>query len=40
MKQHRHQLMITYRDSQAMAVLNTAKECGIDVPNEIPSVVV
>ena len=26
MKEHHHSLMITYRDSQAMAVLNTAKE--------------
>ncbi len=40
MKQHRHQLMITYRDSQAMAVLNTAKECGIDVPNDMELVCV
>ncbi len=35
MKTNRHQLMITYRDSQAMAVLNTAKEMGIAVPEEL-----
>lgn len=35
MKQHKHQLMITYRDSQAMAVLNTAKEAGISIPEEM-----
>ncbi len=35
MQQHRHALMITYRDSQAMAVLNTAKEAGIKVPEEM-----
>jgi len=35
MKEHRHALMITYRDSQAMAVLNTAKEVGIRVPEDM-----
>lgn len=35
MKDHRHSLMITYRDSQAMAVLNTAKEAGISIPDEM-----
>ncbi len=35
MKSNRHQLIITYRDSQAMAVLNTAKEAGISVPDEM-----
>lgn len=32
---HRHEVMITYRDSQAMAVLNTAKECGIRIPEDM-----
>ena len=27
--------MITYRDSQAMAVMNTAKEAGISIPDEM-----
>lgn len=35
MKSNRHELVITYRDSQAMAVLNTAKEAGISVPNDM-----
>jgi len=35
MKTNRHALMITYRDSQAMAVLNTAKEAGISIPEEM-----
>lgn len=35
MKEHHHSLMITYRDSQAMAVLNTAKEAGISIPEEM-----
>lgn len=40
MKQHKHQLIITYRDSQAMAVLNTVKEMNIQVPNEMEIVCV
>lgn len=35
MKTKQHQLVITYRDSQAMAVLNTAKEAGISVPEDM-----
>lgn len=35
MKEKQHQLVITYRDSQAMAVLNTAKEAGICVPEDM-----
>ncbi len=35
MKEHHHSLMITYRDSQAMAVLNTAKEAGISIPEDM-----
>ncbi len=35
MKEHHHSLMITYRDSQALAVLNTAKEAGIAIPEEM-----
>ena len=31
---HRHQLIITYRDSQAIAVLNTCSENGIKIPEE------
>lgn len=32
---NRHEIMITYRDSQALAVLNTAKECGLSVPDDM-----
>ncbi len=32
--EHRHQLIITYRDSQAIAVLNTCSEKGIRVPED------
>lgn len=32
---HRHQLVIANRDSQAMAVLNTAREHGISVPDDM-----
>lgn len=32
---HKHDLVITYRDSQAMAVLNTARENGISIPDEM-----
>lgn len=35
MKKKTHQLVITYRDSQAMAVLNTAKEAGISIPDDM-----
>lgn len=35
MKEKQHKLVITYRDSQAMAVLNTAKEAGISVPDDM-----
>ncbi|MDO4377646.1 MAG: LacI family DNA-binding transcriptional regulator [Erysipelotrichia bacterium] len=31
---HTHKLVITLRDSQAMAVLNTCKENGIDIPKD------
>ena len=31
----RHDVVITYRDSQAMAVMNTAKEAGISIPDEM-----
>lgn len=34
-KNHRHDLVITYRDSQAMAVLNSAKEAGYSVPDDM-----
>lgn len=30
-----HDVVITYRDSQAMAVMNTAKEAGISIPDEM-----
>lgn len=33
-KQHKHKLVITYRDSQAIAVLNTCNENGIKIPEE------
>lgn len=34
-KTHKHQLVITYRDSQAMAVLNSAKENDIAIPDDM-----
>ena len=34
-KTHKHQMVLTYRDSQAIAVLNTAIENGISVPDEL-----
>ncbi|MFV0380517.1 MAG: LacI family DNA-binding transcriptional regulator [Anaerorhabdus sp.] len=34
LKQHKHQLIIANRDSQAMAILNAASENGINVPEE------
>lgn len=30
-----HDVVITYRDSQAMAVMNTAKEAGISIPDDM-----
>ena len=30
-----HDVVITYRDSQAMAVLNTAKEAGLNIPEDM-----
>lgn len=39
-KHHQHELIITYRDSQAMAVLNTAKETGIAIPDAMELVCV
>lgn len=36
----KHDLMITYRDSQAMAVLNTTKELGMSIPNDLELVCV
>ncbi|MDH6366322.1 MULTISPECIES: LacI family DNA-binding transcriptional regulator [Breznakia] len=35
-----HEFVFTYRDSQAMAVLNVAKEVGIDIPNDMQLVCV
>lgn len=35
LKQHHHDVMLTYRDSQAMAVLNSASENNIQVPNDM-----
>lgn len=35
-----YDVVITYRDSQAMAVLNTAKEAGISIPDEMELVCV
>lgn len=34
-KDHKHEIIVTYRDSQAMAVLNTAKEAEISIPDEL-----
>lgn len=34
-KTHTHKLVIAHRDSQAFAVLNTAAECGISIPNDM-----
>ena len=39
-RDHRADVMIGYRDSQAMAILNTAKEAGIKVPEELEIVCV
>ena len=35
LKENRPEVVITYRDSQAMAVMNTAKEAGISIPEEM-----
>ena len=35
LKDHRHSLVLTNRDSQAIACINAAKEIGIDIPNEM-----
>ncbi|MBQ9046932.1 MAG: LacI family DNA-binding transcriptional regulator [Solobacterium sp.] len=40
MKDHKYDLMIGHRDSQAMAILNAAKESGISVPDEMEIVCV
>ena len=34
-KTHKHPLVITYRDSQAMAVLNSAKENNLSIPDDM-----
>ncbi len=34
-QQNHHDVVITYRDSQAMAVMNVAKEEGISIPNDL-----
>lgn len=39
-KTHRHQLVLTYRDSQALSVLNSATENGIKVPDDMEVVCV
>lgn len=36
----KHDLVITYRDSQAMAVLNTTKEVGMNIPEDLELVCV
>lgn len=36
----RHDLIITYRDSQAMAVINTTKEIGLSIPDDLELVCV
>jgi LacI family transcriptional regulator len=40
LKDHHYDLMIGNRDSQAMAIVNTARENGIDVPNDMEVVCV
>ena len=37
---NRHDLIITYRDSQAMAVINTTKEVGLSIPDDLELVCV
>ncbi|MDY6062484.1 MAG: LacI family DNA-binding transcriptional regulator [Erysipelotrichaceae bacterium] len=39
-KEHKHQLIIANRDSQAMAILNSARENGIAIPDEMEIVCV
>lgn len=39
-KDHKHELVIVNRDSQAIAVLNAARENGYDVPNDLEVVCV
>ncbi len=39
-KDHKHKVMIANRDSHALAVLNTAKEANIDIPNDVELVCV
>lgn len=40
LKDHRHDLIIAHRDSQAMATVNAARENGYDVPKDIEVVCV
>ena len=40
LKDHRYDLMIGYRDSQAMAIVNAARENGMDVPKDMEVVCV
>ena len=40
MKEHKHDLIIANRDSQATAVVNAARENGVDVPNDMEVVCV
>lgn len=35
LKEHKYDLIISYRDSQAFATINAANENGIDVPNDL-----
>lgn len=35
MKNHKHELMLAYRDSQSFAIINAAQENGIKVPDEM-----
>lgn len=39
-KENKHDLVITYRDSQAMAVINTTKELGWTIPDDLELVCV
>ena len=40
LQDHKHDLIIANRDSQAIAVVNAAKENGIDIPKEMEIVCV
>jgi LacI family transcriptional regulator len=40
MKDNRYDVMIGNRDSQAMAIVNAAQECGVSVPDELEVVCV